>query len=226
MGLHEWLIARGYGYEVVPELQRWLHIYQSESDAISASFSDELSISKPVANRAVAPTGSIGILAGTTTGIEPIFAVAYKRRYLKEGTRWHYQYVVDSAAKELIDLYGVNPDKISTALDLAKAPEKRIKFQADVQDYVDMGISSTINLPSWGSKENNEDFVEPFAKTLSKYAHRLRGFTCYPDGSRGGQPLSVVSYKEASKKLGQEFEESVQTHDVCSITGKGGTCGV
>ena len=226
MGLHEWLIARGYGYEVVPELQRWLHIYQSESDAISASFSDELSISKPVANRAVAPTGSIGILAGTTTGIEPIFAVAYKRRYLKEGTRWHYQYVVDSAAKELIDLYGVNPDKISTALDLAKDPEKRIKFQADVQDYVDMGISSTINLPSWCSKENNEDFVEPFAKTLSKYAHRLRGFTCYPDGSRGGQPLSVVSYKEASKKLGQEFEESVQTHDVCSITGKGGTCGV
>ena len=65
-----------------------------------------MDISRPVANRAIAPTGSIGILAGTSTGVEPIFAVAYKRRYLKGGTRWHYQYVVDSAAQELIDLYG------------------------------------------------------------------------------------------------------------------------
>ena len=66
-----------------------------------------LGITRPVANRAIAPTGSIGILAGTSTGVEPIFAVAYKRRYLKGGNKWHYQYVVDSAAQEIIDLYGV-----------------------------------------------------------------------------------------------------------------------
>ena len=225
MGLHEWLIARGYEYRVVPELHQWLHIYKSESESVSSAFSQELSISKPVANRAVAPTGSIGILAGTTTGIEPLFAVAYKRRYLKDGTKWHYQYVVDSAANEVIDRYGVDPDSISTALDLAKNPYQRIEFQADVQDYVDMGISSTINLPSWGTDLNNESMVDEFASMLADFAHRLRGFTCYPDGSRGGQPLSAVSYKEASSKLGQEFEESVQTHDVCTITGKGGTCG-
>jgi ribonucleoside-diphosphate reductase alpha chain len=193
---------------------------------VSKDFSSSLGISCPVANRAIAPTGSIGILGGTSTGIEPIFAVSYKRRYLKGGTRWHYQYVVDSAAQELIDLYGVNPESIESALDLAEDYERRIKFQADVQDYVDMSISSTINLPTWGSKLNNEDTVEDFTNTLARYSSRLRGFTVYPNGSRGGQPLTSVPYKEAVDKLGEEFEEGIETHDICEITNHGGACGV
>jgi len=226
MGMHEWLVKRGEKYEVTPELHKWLAIYKGVSDNISKKFADELSISRPVANRAIAPTGSISILAGSSSGIEPIFAVAYKRRYLTGGTKWKYQYVVDSAAQELIDMYGANPDKIESALDLADDYERRIKFQADVQDYVDMSISSTINLPSWGSKFNNEDTVDDFASTLATYAHRLRGFTVYPDGCRGGQPLSVVPYSEAVDKLGTEFEEAVETHDICEITNSGGVCGV
>jgi len=224
MGMHEWLIKRGGKYEVNEELHRWLSVYRGVSDKASARFADQLSVSRPVANRAIAPTGSIGILAGTTTGVEPLFAVAYKRRYLTNGTRWKYQYVVDSAAQELIDIYGVKPESIESALDLAPDYERRIKFQADVQDYVDMSISSTINLPEWGSKTNNPDTVKDFANTLAKYAHRLRGFTCYPDGARGGQPLTPVSYNEAVDKLGEEFEEHVTTHDICDITA-GGTCG-
>ena len=145
---------------------------------------------------------------------------------MKGGTRWHYQYVVDSAAQELIDLYGVDPEKIESALDLADDYKRRIKFQADVQDYVDMSISSTINLPAWGSKLNNEDTVEDFTNTLASYAHRLRGFTVYPDSCRGGQPLTNVPYSEAVDKLGEEFEEGVETHDICDITGHGGSCGV
>ena len=225
MGLHEWLIKRGSKYEVTPELHKWLSVYKGVSNDTSNSFSAHLSVGRPVAVRAVAPTGTIGILAGTTTGVEPLFAVAYKRRYLKN-SKWHYQYVVDSAAQELIDLYGVKPTEIESALDLATSVERRIKFQADVQDYVDQSISSTINLPSWGSKLNNSDTVRAFADTLAKYAHRLRGFTCYPDGARGGQPLTAISYTEAKNALGEEFEEGVQTHDICDITGKGGSCGV
>lgn len=226
MGMHEWLIKKGYRYEVTPELHQWLGVYKGVSDTVSRDFADRLSISRPVANRAIAPTGTIGILAGTSTGIEPIFAVAYKRRYLKGSNRWHYQYVVDSAAQELIDLYGANPDTIESALDLSEDFERRIKFQADVQDYVDMAISSTINLPAWGSKANNEDTVDKFADTLAKYAHRLRGFTCYPDGSRGGQPLTSVPYSEAVEKLGTEFEEHIESHDICDLSGQGGSCGI
>lgn len=226
MGMHEWLLQRSEKYQVTDEMHRWLHVYKSVSDHTAKVSADAMGISRPVKVRAIAPTGSIGILAATTTGIEPLFAVAYKRRYLKGGSKWHYQYVVDAAAQAVIDRYDIAPENIESALDLSEDYERRMAFQADVQDYVDMSISSTINLPSWGSKLNNEDTVRPFADTLAKYMHRLRGFTCYPDGSRGGQPLVSVDYKEAKDKLGEEFEEAVETHDICDITGHGGSCGV
>ena len=95
---------------------------------------------------------TIGILASTTTGVEPLYAVAYKRRYLSQGTDWKYQYVIDGTAQRLIDEYGIDPATIETAYDLAKDPERRIAFQADVQDFVDMGISSTLNLEAWGTQ--------------------------------------------------------------------------
>ena len=225
MGLHEWLLQRGLKYDTTPELHRWLKVYEAQSDKTATEFSKFNAVSCPVAVRAIAPTGTIGILGGTSTGIEPIFAVAYKRRYMKN-RRWHYQYVVDSTAQEMIELYGIAPDKIESALNLATDYERRMKFQANVQEYVDMSISSTINLPEWGTEHNNEAGVEAFAHTLAKYAHRLRGFTCFPDGCRGGQPLTPVPYKEAISKLGEEFEDNIQAHDICTISGSGGTCGV
>ncbi len=222
MGIHEWLLQRGYNYEVTDELHEWLDIYRRASEEGANNLADELGISRPVAYRAIAPTGTIAMLAGTTSGIEPIFAVAYKRRYLKNN-QWHYQYMVDGTAQDLIDRYNVDPNTIESAIDLAKDPERRIKFQADIQDYIDMSISSTINLPQWGTEYNNESHVNSFAHTLARYAHRLRGFTCYPNGARGGQPLTSVSYDEAIQNTGKEFKEYT---DVCEITGKGGTCGI
>lgn len=226
MGVHEWLLKRNSRYEVTPELHNWLEVYKGVSNDVSRKSADSLGISRPVANRAIAPTGTIGMLAGTTTGIEPVYAVAYRRRYLVNGQSWKYQFAVDQCAEGLIRQFGVDPERIESAIDLASDYERRIRFQYDVQSYVDQAISSTINLPAWGSKLNNPDTVEPFAATLAKYARGLRGFTCYPDGSRGGQPLTSVSYKEAKEKLGQEFDEHLEVLDVCDITGKGGSCGV
>ena len=220
MGIHEWLMKRGHTYEMVPELRQWLEVYREESERAANSLCDRLSISRPVAYRAIAPTGTIGILAGTTTGIEPLFAVAYKRRYLTGGKTWKYEYVVDATAADLIDRYGLKPNKIETAASLVSDFRRRLAFQADVQDYVDMAISSTINLPAWGTDGNNEDMVEDFARTLAEYAPRLRGFTCYPDGSRGGQPLTTVTYAEAMRHKGVVFEEN--SDEQCNS----GVCGV
>jgi ribonucleoside-diphosphate reductase alpha chain len=222
MGIHEWLLQRKQPYEVTKELHDWLKVYRDESERAANEHCDRFYISRPVAYRAIAPTGTIGILASTTTGIEPLFAVAYKRRYLTNGTQWKYEYVVDATAERIIQEHGVEPATIDTAYKLSHDYERRLKFQADIQDYVDMSISSTINLPSWGSRGNNESTITHFAETLAKYAPRLRGFTCYPDGSRGGQPITEVDYAEAIKHKGIVYTE----HDVCDITGHGGSCGV
>jgi ribonucleoside-diphosphate reductase alpha chain len=222
MGIHEWLLQRGQKYEVTDELKQWLEVYRDESKRSADEHCDRFYISRPVAYRAIAPTGTIGILASTTTGIEPLFAVAYKRRFLTDGTKWKYMYVVDGTADRLIKEYGLKPDSIDTAYKLSHNYEQRIKFQADIQDYVDMSISSTINLPSWGSKGNSEGDVTTFANVLSKYAPRLRGFTCYPDGSRGGQPITECDYETAVAHRGTVYEEV----DICDITGRGGSCGV
>ena len=222
MGIHEWLLKRGQKYEVNIELKKWLEVYKDESKRSADEHCDRLYISTPKGYRAIAPTGTIGILACTTTGIEPIYAVAYKRRYLTDGTKWRYQYVIDAVADRIIREFGVSPDSIETANHLVEDYERRIKFQADVQDYVDHAISSTINLPPWGSKFNNEDGVERFSHVLAKYAPRLRGFTCYPAGSRGGQPITEVEYNEAAGKTGVIYDEV----DICDITGHGGSCGV
>ena len=219
MGIHEWLLQRGYRYEVVPELHDWLSYYELYSELSANSLCDHLSISRPIAYRAIAPTGTIGIIAGTTTGIEPIYSVAYKRRFLK-GSVWKTKYCIDSTAKAIIDKLGIDPEKIETARALAYDVERRIKFQADVQDYVDMAISSTCNMPEWGSDINNEDTVSDFARILATYAPRLRGFTCYPDGARGGQPIVEIPYKEAVEKEGLVIEENADT--AC----RSGVCGI
>lgn len=220
MGVHEWLLKRKLQYGCPAQLKTWLEAYEKESEKAANEHCDRLFLSRPKGYRAIAPTGTIGILAGTTTGIEPLFAVAYKRRYLVEGTRWKYEYVVDSTAQLLIEKHGLEAAKIESASDLARDPERRIAMQADVQDYVDHAISSTINLPAWGSEHNNADKVKSFAKTLAHHARRLRGFTCYPDGSRGGQPITPVEYDEAAKHKGAVYEDNSE------MACKEGVCGL
>ena len=215
-GIHEWLMMRGFGYEVTPELHKWLSIYEQESDGMAFVGAKQLGVAVPKGVRAIAPTGTIGIISETTTGIEPLFCKAYKRRYLNEKSEWVYQYVVDATVKRLLEA-GVKLENIQDSYDLSF--KQRVKFQADVQNYVDMSISSTCNMPSWGSEQNNEQTYEKMAAILLKYAKRLRGFTVYPDGCRQGQPLVRVDLATAIQEEGVVFEEHVEE---C----KNGVCGI
>ena len=214
-GFHEWLMQRGADYEVTPELHKWLNIYERESDSAAYIESKELGVTLPKSKRAIAPNGTLGLLAGTTSGIEPLFAKAYMRRYL-EGKQWKSKCVVDGITKRLLER-GVDGSVIKDAGDITF--KQRVKFQADVQQYVDMGISSTCNLDAWGSDTNNEETLKSYSRILLKYAPRLRGFTCYPDGCRQGQPLTRLSLEEALKQEGVVYEDQLTE---C----KGGVCGI
>jgi ribonucleoside-diphosphate reductase alpha chain len=227
MGVHEWLLVHGKKYGPDAELDRYLEVYAT-STPLAARWAKEWDLSEPVKTRAIAPNGTIGIVAETTPSGEPMFCAAYKRRYLK-GSVWHAQYVIDPCAARLVKM-GIDPDAIEDAYSLAEDVERRVAFQAHLQQYVDHAISSTINLPAWGTEHNNEGTVRPFGEMLMKYLPKLRGITAYPDGARGGQPLNPVRYQTAAKHIGQvlveggEPEVAFEQADVCDIT-KGGTCG-
>jgi ribonucleoside-diphosphate reductase alpha chain len=59
MGIHEWLLKKGYGYEVVPELHSWLRVYRDESERAGKEHCDRFYLSHPAAYRAIAPTGKL-----------------------------------------------------------------------------------------------------------------------------------------------------------------------
>ncbi len=218
MGMHEWLLQRGYKYEMVDELKQWMKAYEKYSKEAADDHCYRFMLEYPKGYRAIAPTGTISILAGTTSGVEPIYAVAYRRRYLSDGTKWKHQFVVDGTAQALIDT-GIDPDKIESAVDLASDPERRVKFQYELQKYVDHAISSTLNLPAWGSELNNEDKVAEFAQVIKKYGPGLRGLTVYPDSARGGQPITSVPYEEAHAKRGVIYEDNSEEQCLSGVCG-------
>ena len=215
MGIHEWLIRRGKQYGADLELASWLQTWKDTTRSTADEYADKWNMNRPVAVRAIAPNGSISIAGGrTTSGIEPIFAVSYLRRFLSpEG--WKAQYVVDSVAERLIK-DGVDPDKIEDAYTLSMDVERRVSFQSFVQGYVDNAISSTVNLPAWGTPGNDD--VQGFGDMIYKYLPSLRGITAYPDACRSGQPLTVVPFREAADKVGVVFE----ANESCS----NGVCGL
>jgi ribonucleoside-diphosphate reductase alpha chain len=222
MGLHEWLVARGYRYEPNEELGQWLSDWERVSDWTADTLADRLGISRPKKKRAVAPTGTLGIIAGegTTTGIEPLFAVAMKRVYMDANQKWKFQYVIDGTAQRLIEEYDVDPLTIETAYDLAFDPARRLEMQAFVQKYTDHAISSTLNLPR---VEHQMLSPKEFGTILYEYLPQIRGVTAYPDGARGGQPLNVVTYTEAMQNIGQEFDVEQFGLDQACVNG---VCGV
>ena len=97
----------------------------------------------------VAPTGTISLVAdNVSSGVEPVFALAYTRKVLQpDGSRTEEE-VSDYALRQFRTLHGAAaplPDYFVTAQDLA--PAEHVRMQAAVQRYVDSAISKTVNVP-------------------------------------------------------------------------------
>ncbi|MBW2991739.1 adenosylcobalamin-dependent ribonucleoside-diphosphate reductase [Candidatus Woesearchaeota archaeon] len=149
----------------------------------------------------IAPTGTISIIAGTSSSIEPIFAVAFMRRIMGGEQFFELNLLFEKILKER-KLYSAElienikqgkpadiPEKLRnlfvTALDIPA--EQHIKIQAGFQKYTDNAVSKTVNLREEAEKED--------VGNVFKLAHKLgcKGVTIYRYGSKEGQVLNICT---------------------------------
>ena len=166
----------------------------------------------------IAPTGTIGIIAAASGGVEPIFALVYKRaQCLDNEEMYEVNPYFEKIAKEngfysdeLMDkiaekgsVHGIKeiPEKIKkifvTAQDIT--PEDHIRMQAAFQKFTDNAVSKTVNFPNSATKEDVKKVY------ILSYKMGCKGVTVYRDGSRDVQVLNL-----ANKKEGAAAAETVQ----------------
>lgn len=225
MGIGEWFIQRSQPYGFIQAHQSenitaWLDTYRDTAQTAALYWSNKLNISTPVATRAIAPTGTISIVGGhTTSGIEPVFHTAYQRTVNTLKTQQYSDgYIKETVVEPIVQKWieqGYDVRDIDTAYTLSQSVdgiERRIKFQAYVQQFVDNAIASTVNLPAYAP--GIEDTI---ALILLRYLPQLRGITFYPDGARDNQPVVPVDIGDV------DFDTvNMQQHDSCA----NGECGL
>ena len=146
----------------------------------------------------IAPTGTISLYAGNvSSGIEPVFAYAYKRKVLqKDGSRTEEE-VVDYAVQMWREKFGDAPlpDYFVNAQTLA--PLDHVRMQAAAQKWVDSSISKTINCPE---DISFDDFKEVY---LAAYESGCKGCTTYRPNDVTGSVLSVSETTEKTPEADQ-----------------------
>ncbi len=150
-----------------------------------------------------APTGTIGTMVGTSTGIEPFFSWVYFRKSRLGVHQEHIQ-----IAKDWLDAHPGQelPKEFVTAMELA--PEEHVRVQAAVQAWTDSAISKTVNAP--------ENYTVEQTKQLYELMYDLgcKGGTIYRDGSRDEQILATDA-----KKLGKDIQEQLEAKEA-QVTAK------
>ena len=160
----------------------------------------------------VAPTGSGGIVARVTSGIEPIFATSYKRRVKKNdgfGREFNEYKVFHPIIERLFGGDDDLPDYVVTAHNID--PYFRVKMQGVIQKYIDSSISSTVNLKA----EVEEDTVADIYMTA--YKAGLKGITVYREGSREG---ILITDEEEKKDTLEALAGAKKTSNVTDRTEK------
>ena len=140
----------------------------------------------------IAPTGTISLYAGNvSSGIEPVFAYAYKRKVLqKDGSRSEEE-VVDYAVQMWRDKFGDVPLPNHFVDAQTLAPLDHVKMQAAAQKWVDSSISKTINCPEDISFDAFKDVY------MAAWDQGCKGCTTYRPNDVTGSVLSVSANSEA-----------------------------
>ncbi len=162
----------------------------------------------------IAPTGTISIIAGCSSGIEPVYALAYKRTNVLDGEEFFEVNPIFEDVLREIELYREDiiervaeegsvqrineiPEDVKRvfkcALDISA--DWHVRMQAAFQKFTDNAVSKTINLPNHATKADVERAF------LLAYELRCKGITVYRDGSREEQVLKTKKTEERKKEV-------------------------
>lgn len=167
----------------------------------------------------IAPTGTISIIAGASSGVEPLFAVCFERRQLdtimyetnplfekiaKERGFWSEE-LLKSISENHGSVKGLDevPEDIQRAFVTAHdiTPEDHIMMQAAFQHHTDNAVSKTVNFPNTATVEEVEQVY------MLAYKTGCKGVTIYRDGSRDEQVLSTSKNEEKTAVAALPLEE-------------------
>jgi len=165
----------------------------------------------------IAPTGTLSIIAGCSSGIEPVFGLTFVRKVLDgaellevnpvfENVAKKRGFYSDELMKEIAEHGGCTniptvPEDVQrvfvTAHDIT--PEWHIRMQAAFQKYTDNAVSKTVNFPHSATQKDVEKVY------MLAYKTGCKGVTIYRDGSRDAQVLSTGATEKARKAVAQQI---------------------
>lgn len=233
MGFADMLFALEIPYnseEALSLAEKIMEFIQTEGRNASAELAEERGAfpafsesiykdGKPLRNATIttiAPTGTLSIIASCSSGVEPIFALAFAR-HVMDGERLIEVNPYFEKALKSCDLYTPElmeavtnvgsiasfdflpqhiRDVFVTAMDISA--EAHLRMQAAFQKYTDNAVSKTVNLPN-NATVQDIDHIYRLAYTLG-----CKGVTIYRDGSKSGQVLNIGSKKEEKAQSTQQ----------------------
>lgn len=209
-GLQEYMAARGLSYAgpddhmrmLAAKLTRWKQIVRQAAD----EYADLLGCPRPIKVTTVAPTGTIAKLAGTTEGVQPIYAKHFVRRvrYASNDpaipTQWPSEPCLYTAGTTVVSVATEDPvvtrqnGNAHLLVDAAELSSYHaLRLQSIIQSrYVDNAISHTINLPQGTDPDILRD-------QLISFLPKLKGTTIMVDSSRPQQPMERITAEEYSR---------------------------
>jgi len=210
--LMDFINRRAYLYSI--ELGNKRGVYPAYNEDLIDEFS--IPLHKPCRNAVrttIAPTGTISILAGCSSGIEPIFSLAFVRNIMDDDeffevnpvfneiskiNGFYDAYIIRQLAKDgtVKHIDGI-PDEHKLYMESAHdiTPESHVKMQSTFQKHIDNSISKTINF----SKDATEDDVRD--AYLMAYEMKCKGITIYRDGCRKNQVLNIGESSDEKEKV-------------------------
>ena len=232
-------LAREVGAEVIRNIKEW-----SDSESLElavqrgtfpawekSTFNKVTEAFRNHCRLTVAPTGTISMIADTSSGIEPTFALAWKKQNILEGKTLNYvnkyfeedarehgfyseglmSYLADGGTLEDYPEHFNVPiwakSLYTTAPEIS--PEDHVLMQAAFQKHVDSGISKTINFPNSATQPDVEDAY------MLAWKSNCKGITVYRAGSREKEVLVKGNNENTQKEVQLELDFNVSSEKDC-----------